>query len=195
MSDDKKKKKYWDEDPFDRFFRSFFGGRSPFDEFFREIDEMIRRMMRDFEGFTFFPPELEEALKRGRGKTYVYGFSITIGPDGRPIIRKFGNIKPTPLGTLKTEEFEPLSTVYEENGKIKVVVDLPGARKESIRINASEDEVEVEAEGEDRRYFKRIKLPVKVDPDSAKARYENGILEIVFEKKEKEKKKKEIKVE
>ena len=35
-----------------------------------------------------------------------------------------------------------------------------------------------------RRYYKDIALPAKVDPDSAKATYKNGILEITLKKEE-----------
>jgi len=184
----------WDEDPFERFIRRFFGSRSPFEEFFREFNEIMRRFMRDIEEIEF-PLEPRFVTKKGPTKSYVYGFSITIGPDGKPIIKEFGNIKPISSGVITREEFEPLSTVYTEDDKVRVIVDLPGAKKESIKINASEKDVEVSAEAEDRKYHKRIALPVEVIPESARARYNNGILEITFERKEKEKKRTEIRVE
>lgn len=192
---DKEKKDEWnDEDPFERFLRRFFGFRSPFEDFFKEVNEIMRKFMRDIEEVEF-PMGREFTRKSLPAKSYVYGFSITIGPDGKPIIKEFGNIKPVASGAIAKEEFEPLSTVYTEDDKVRVIIDLPGARKESIRINASEKDVEISAEAQDRKYSKRIDLPVEVVPESAKARYNNGILEIIFERKEKRKKKAEIKVE
>jgi len=35
-----------------------------------------------------------------------------------------------------------------------------------------------------RRYYKRLELPVEVDEKTATSRYKNGILETVLEKKE-----------
>ncbi|MHA1615766.1 MAG: archaeal heat shock protein Hsp20 [Candidatus Njordarchaeales archaeon] len=197
MTDDKKKRKddYWEEDPFERFLRRFFGSRSPFEEFFREFNDMLRRFMREIESFEY--PFEKDVFKEKKGpiKSYVYGFSITIGPDGVPRIKEFGNIRPTAVGVVTREEWEPLSTVYSEDDKIRVIIDLPGAKKESIKINASETDVEVKAEAGDRKYYKRIQLPEEVIPESAKARYNNGILEITFEKKKKGKKTTEIPVE
>jgi len=194
MKRDKKKNNEWDEDPFERFLRRFFGSRSPFDEFFREFNEMVRRFMRDIEEFEI-PFEKKIIERKGPFKSYVYGFSITIGPDGKPRIREFGNIRPSSIGVVTKEEWEPLSTVYTEDDRIRVIVDLPGAKKESIKIDASERDLEIRAEAEDRKYYKKIELPEEVIPESAKARYNNGILEIVFEKKEKKEKKTSITVE
>ena len=33
----------------------------------------------------------------------VYGYSMTIGPDGKPRIREFGNVKPTSAGRSMVE--------------------------------------------------------------------------------------------
>ncbi|MCD6491726.1 MAG: archaeal heat shock protein Hsp20 [Candidatus Njordarchaeia archaeon] len=203
MSDDDRKKRKRDEweDPFERFMREFFGRRSPFDEIFRSFRETIKRMMEEMDemGFSFPREPLFKEFPK-YGKSYVYGFTMTIGPDGRPIIKEFGNVPPR-RGIIreKTEEgkelWEPISTVYQEDDKIKIVVDLPGAKKDTIKINASETEVEVRAESDMRKYYKRIRLQEKVDPNSAKAKYNNGVLEIEFETKEKKEKKKEIPVE
>ncbi len=194
MTDNKRKRRRddWEEDPFERFLRRFFG-KSPFEDFFREFNNMIRKFMRDLEEIEF--PTHEEYMRRKPFKSYVYGFSITIGPDGKPIIKEFGNIRPSSMGVITKEEWEPLSTVYSEEDKIRVIVDLPGAKRETIKISATEKDVEIHAEAEDRKYFKRIELPEEVIPDSAKARYNNGILEITFERKKKERRKKEITVE
>lgn len=185
----------WDEeDLFERFMKQFFGRRTPFDEFFREVNEIMRKFMRDLEEFQI-PFEPKYIGKKSPFKHYVYGFSITIGPDGKPRIKEFGNVKPFSSGVITREKFEPLSTVYPEDDKIKVIVDLPGAKKETIKINASEKDLEISAEAEDRKYYKKINLPTEVIPESAKARYNNGILEIIFDKKRKEEKRKVIKVE
>ena len=44
-------------------------------------------------------------------------------------------------------------------------------------------------------YHEIVKLPCEVKPDTAKARYNNGVLEVVFKKKHPEKKGKKIKIE
>ncbi len=163
----------------------------PFDVFGREfdfIDEIFERMVRDIE-------ELFRRFERGEGeiKPIVRGFSIRIGPDGKPEIKEFGT-KPE-IRETGVEERKPLIDVIETDEEVQVIAEMPGVSKEDIELNATERELEIKAESENRRYYERVELPCEVIPDSAKARYNNGVLEVVFKKKYPEKKGKKIKVE
>ena len=159
---------------------------------FEEIDKLIEEMMReDF-----------ELRRRGErfGKVYgpyVYGFSMTIGPDGIPRIREWGNIKPGIVRPRISEAIEPFTDVLEEEDKYRIVLDIPGVEKEKINVEATEDTITVSARNSDRRYYKEVKLPKKIIPETAKATYRNGVLTITVEKKVKDKGKKgfSIKVE
>ena len=64
---------------------------------------------------------------------------------------------------------------------------MPGVRKENIKINAYEKTVEITTEDPERKYHKMIEVPVDIDIDSAKSSCNNGILEIIFKKKDQEK--------
>ncbi len=104
----------------------------------------------------------------------------------------------------------PEADIIETDKEIKIVVDLPGVRKEDIKINATEDTIEISAERkreekEERegfirrerefgRFYRRLTLPTKVDPNGAKATYKNGVLEIILPKVE-AKERTEIKIE
>ena len=56
--------------------------------------------------------------------------------------------------------------------------------------------VEITTTGSQRKYHKTLELPPEADIDSARSNYNNGILEIVFNKKQNVKPKgKELKVE
>ncbi len=163
----------------------------PFDVFGREfdfIDEIFERMVRDIE-------ELFRRFERGEGeiKPIVRGFSIRIGPDGKPEIKEFGT-KPE-IREAGVEERKPLIDVIETDEEVQVIAEMPGVSKDDIELNATERELEIKAESENRRYYERVELPCEVIPDSAKARYNNGVLEVVFKKKYPEKKGKKIKVE
>lgn len=176
-------------DPFEEFLEDFFsfGRRSPFESFFKDFNKLFERLHKNMEKFSMeFPEDVEK-------RRHTYGFNVFIGPDGKPEIQEFGNLRPGPSRKVKKEEYEPSTSTYSEDGKIKVVADLPGAKKENINVNASEKEVEIEAEGQDRHYHKVVELSQKIIPDSGKARYENGVLELTFESQE-EKKKKEIEI-
>ncbi len=104
----------------------------------------------------------------------------------------------------------PEADIIETDKEFRIVVDLPGVKKEDIKINATEDTVEISAERkreekEERegflrrerefgKFYRRFTLPTKVNPNEAKARYNNGVLEIVLPKVE-AKERAEIKIE
>jgi len=183
--DDKKKKPYRDFDEFiNKIFEDFFERPIRIPDIFEEFNRIVREFFEDFEEYRrefFVPPEHKPRIRR-----YTWGFSIVIPPGGPPRIYRFGNIRPSEKQkgkVVRSEEFEPLASVYEEDGTIKVVVDLPGVSEESIKVNATEDKVMIRAEGRDRKYYKEIELPSKVDPNSVQASYRNGILELSFKKK------------
>ena len=75
---------------------------------FRGFDEMRSQMERQFEEqFKNFqstaPKELVREYQTTEGGKIrevgpiVYGYSMTIGPDGKPKVREFGNVRSSPL--------------------------------------------------------------------------------------------------
>ena len=171
------------------FFRSWFF--EDIDEMFREFERMIEREMKELT--SRIPKEYVRERKLPDGTTvrewgpFVYGYSITIGPDGKPQIREFGNVQPTRFGPRIKEEREPLVDVYTTNGEVKVIVELPGVNKEDIQLHGTEDTLTISVDTPERKYYKEVKLPTKVDPKGAKTSYKNGVLEVTLPKKEKEK--------
>ncbi|MFN7105594.1 MAG: archaeal heat shock protein Hsp20 [Pyrobaculum sp.] len=168
---------------------------------FDEFERFMKRWQKFIEEFERqFEEELRNFQQPGRGKPryYYYGFEVTVGPDGKPLVREFGNIKRR-QDVEKIEvvdEIDPLTDIVEEDDKIKVVIDLPGVERESIRTYISEDGhmLTVDAKGEERKYRKEIRLPAAVDPNKTKATYKNGVLSIELEKTEKRKRGFEIRV-
>jgi HSP20 family protein len=92
----------------------------------------------------------------------------------------------------------PLADVKETEEAIVVTMDLPGVEKQDVDISISDDELRVvaekraETEVSEKDYHKRertykrfermVKLPVSVKTEEAKARLENGVLEITLPK-------------
>jgi HSP20 family protein len=212
-------------EPFD-WYRRFFAGRGArgfgegggfFDDMFRGFDQMRQEMERELEDtFKSIESKAPKALVReyetsGGGKVkeygpFVYGYSMTIGPDGKPKIREFGNVKPSTRGmsgggrgTTRPEisgETEPLVDITTTDKEIKVVVEMPGISKNNIKINVYENTLEVRSDDPQRKYHKTIEVPSETDIETARSAYNNGILEITFNKKEQTKPKgKTIKVE
>ena len=186
-------------------------GINYFDDMFRGFDEMRREMERQFEE-SF--KNIEERMPKDLIKEYetpegdkvrevgpiVYGYSMTIGPDGKPRVKEFGNVKsPMRRGFFRpsmiSSEREPMSDVTTTDKEVKVVIELPGVSKENIKINAYDGTVEITTTDPNRRYHEVLEIPPETDIETAKSSYNNGILEIIFKKKEIKSKGKEIKVE
>ena len=222
---------FWGIEPED-WFKRFFGSSSRmpsppppssigrggwFGDMPRQFDEMRREMQRMFEEQfkdiqSNIPKELVREYETPQGGKVreigplVYGYSMTIGPDGKPKVREFGNVRsPFRLGAtgttsgiepLITGEREALADVVTSDKEVKVVVEIPGVNKESIKINAYDNSLEVITNDPQKKYHQVIDLPPDADIETVKSTYRNGILEIVFKKKEQAKPKgKEIKVE
>ena len=166
------------------FFRSWFF--EDIDKMFREMEKM---MEEEFKTFTSrVPKDYVKERKLPDGKTvrelgpFVYGYSVKIGPDGKPEIREFGNVKPSRLGPQVKEEREPLVDVIETNGEVHIVVELPGVEKKDIKLHGTEDALTISVDTPQRKYYKEVTLPAKVKVKEAKTEYKNGVLEITLPK-------------
>jgi HSP20 family protein len=168
----RRRRRFWSEDFFDidRIFEDLM-------RFMREFERRFYEEMREFK------PEKPGRFERIEGP-YVYGFSITIGPDGKPIIQEFGNVRKVRGKPSIVEEREPLVDVFESENEVSVVAELPGVEKDKIDVKVTEDgkTLIINASNEKRKYYKEIELPARVDPSSAKASYKNGVLEVKLKK-------------
>jgi HSP20 family protein len=129
---------------------------------------------------------------------YYYGYQITVGPDGKPHVREFGNIKPTARGLVEQSEVrEPLvdTKVDEKENALTITAEMPGVTKQDIKVNVGEDNVSIHAEKGEKKYQTTIPVNIELDETSAKATYANGILELKIRLKEPPKpKSREVKV-
>jgi HSP20 family protein len=139
-------------------------------EEFDKLEDMMNEMMKNAFG------EPSESLRTFR--PYVYGFSMSVGPDGKPVIREFGNVQKNRYGPKIKEEREPLVDILEEDRHVVIVAELPGVEKEEINLNATENALTISVNTARRKYHKELILPAKVDPRSAQASYKNGVLEV-----------------
>ena len=197
----------WDEDYpdwFRRFWRRPLWRRSlfPYRDFFEDIDRMFEEMFKDF--FEDIPKELIKERKLPDGSSIkqvgpiVYGYSVSIGPDGKPKIREFGNIKPSLKGRSGFElkyEREPLVDIIEDANSVRIIAELPGVDKEDIHLESADKRLTISVDTEERKYYKELELPAEVDPQSAKAKYKNGVLEVILSKKEPKREGRKIRIE
>src|ERR671910_739197 len=216
----------WEIEPYDWLRNRLFGDMDSFSkDWFNDIPRQFEQMRQGMERMfqeqfrdideTKIPKELIREYQTPEGAKVrevgplVYGYSMTIGPDGRPKVREFGNAKSlfgsrevssvsvTGGKPLTAGEIEPLSDITTTDKEVKVVVEMPGIDKKDIKISAYGSSVEISTVNTAQRKYKSvIELPPEADAETVKSTYNNGILEITFKKKEQTKPKaKEIKVE
>ena len=107
--------------------------------------------------------------------------------------------------TRSIEKYKkPFIDLVETDKEVIATVEMPGLDKEDIKINLTEDKLEISAETKheeekkekdyiykERRsgsYYRMVSLPSSIDSDHSKASYNNGILQITMPKTEIKKK-------
>jgi len=119
----------------------------------------------------------------------IYGYSKIIGSNGKLEIREFGNVRPSKYGfSLKssleieskrlTLDQEPLVDAMVTDNDVKFFLDIPHVKKENIKMNISENSIEVMSSYPERKFHVVIQLPAEVNKESINSKYNNGILEI-----------------
>jgi len=168
--------------------------------FFPDLERMVDEMEKEMADFfkeieSELPDDLAQEHKLPDGSVkkeygpFVYGYSVKIGPDGKPVVREFGNMKPNmAVGEDKKplslqEAREPLVDVIQEQEQVKVIAELPGVEKEDIQLFVTERALTIDVTSPDHRYHKELELPFEVDENSASSSYKNGVLETVMKRK------------
>ncbi|AKG39013.1 MAG: Hsp20/alpha crystallin family protein [Infirmifilum sp.] len=113
----------------------------------------------------------------------------------RNIWAKYSSLYPE-----KLRVYDPLYDIEDRGESIAVYLDVPGFKRNEIRIRVTEDSLEVIAEKAEERVkeegerkyvqrqrlykqiYKKIILPVKVRPEQARARLEDGVLVVILPK-------------
>ncbi len=80
----------------------------------------------------------------------------------------------------KEEVREPLVDLFEEEGEIIVIAELPGVPEADIEVKKTEEGLLQIKAGN--KFYKELKIPVEVDYEKMAKRYNNGVLEIKLPK-------------
>jgi len=158
-----------------------------FDDIDRIFEDMMKSISEEASKNLIKDKKLPDGSVVRTMGPFVYGYSMTLGPDGKPIVSEFGNVKQE-SGTLDapkpSERREPLVEVLSGEKVVQVVAEVPGVERQDIALHATEDRLRISVDAERQKYYKEVDLPAKVDPKSAKASYKNGVLEVLFNKME-----------
>lgn len=161
---------------------------NPFDEI--DIEDMFKKMMRSLSGKDFDENLDEEDFTPDHPEKNFFHISYRMNSNmDSPEIRVNGNLTPNEFMNHfqnKTENNEEkqvdpqeiFTDIFDRDDQLLIVMEIPGIQKNEIDLNIENNTLELFA----REIHKSVELPVKVDENSAKARYTNGILEIRFNK-------------
>ena len=194
---------FWDE-----WMRRKRRGTPFFPDLERMIEEMEKEMAEFFKEMEDEIPEdmaqervLPDGSVRKEYGPFVYGYSVKIGPDGKPVVREFGNMKPElsaeegrkPLSLQEARE--PLMDMIDEGDQFKVIAEFPGVEKEDIQLFITDRVLIINVTNPGRKYYKELEFPSEVEDTTAYSTYKNGVLETVVKKRQGKGTGREIKVE
>jgi HSP20 family protein len=110
-----------------------------------------------------------------------------------------------------TIAWTPTVEISEQDGKYRILAELPGLSPNDVRVEVDDDalvlqgERQVEREGTEggiRRserqfgfFYRRIPLPEGANPEQAKAKFHDGILEITIPAPDRQAKRRQIQIE
>jgi HSP20 family protein len=111
-----------------------------------------------------------------------------------------GGLMPAFGRDIERNLWSPQIELYEKDGKLHVRADLPGLSKDDVHCEVRDNvlilEGERKQEQKDERggwserfygnFYRAIPLPEGVNPDTAKASFDNGVLEILLDAPKKE---------
>lgn len=162
--------------------RKWFGDFLP-ESMFEELEAMLDQIMSQMGQGTLIDPEVLREMMQNPGATnpFVFGFRMQVGPDGKPIMQRFGNVGPDEdLEAGPT--LEPLVDLFEEENEIVIVVEVPGVDRDQIKVKIKGTMLTIHVDNPEKPYHKEIALPVKVVKENAASSLRNGVLEIRLRK-------------
>jgi HSP20 family protein len=115
------------------------------------------------EPFEDFFDEIERMMNEMMGSNAEFHFEHTSGTGG-------------------SDSRDVHTNIHESDEEVRVVADIPGLEKDDIGLKCDGRTLSIQATGDNREYSERLSLPARVDEHSAAATYNNGVLEVRFDR-------------
>jgi len=128
---------------------------------FEEMDEIFSQLVARMQG---------GFMEAGPN---VSAFRIVITGGTPPVI------SPDPPAMPDRASASPVAEVHRLDDEVQVIVELPGATGESIRLKVTDQELVIDADGPGTPYHTTAGLP-PVDTGSMQSTFRNGVLEVTF---------------
>lgn len=133
-----------------------------------DINSFINKLFNEIVESQGIPP----------GPGGVYRFDVSVNQDGITITpNTAGQIQ-----SVKVDVKEPLVDIVEKKDGITVIAELPAASKKEIELHADNERLSIRAGSGKGHYSKLVSLPSKIDPTTAVALYNSGVLEVSFKR-------------
>lgn len=153
----------------------------------REFHEQFKELEKDLPKTMVREKKLPDGSTSKEIGPIVYGYSVTVGPDGKPVVREFGNVRReegTPWKQIGDKR-EPLVDIVNSDKNIRVIAELPGVSREDVNVTVNENSIVISVDTASRKYHKELELQAAVDPNGARSTYNNGVLEVTLPLKSK----------
>ncbi|MBI4362843.1 MAG: Hsp20/alpha crystallin family protein [Euryarchaeota archaeon] len=138
------------------------------DDLFAAMERMFREMVEQMG--VDIPPN------------FTFGFTLNQREGESPEVRPFGDRPPAAPG--ETPARRPRIEVLETPDEVRVIAEVPGARRGDLRLQAQDRTLHLRApRGDEGEYAEEVRLPAPVDPRSARATCRHGVLEVRIRKR------------
>ncbi len=89
---------------------------------------------------------------------------------------------PKPSAPIPPSVLEPAYDLFDEPLEVVIIVQVPGVAASDVQLEAQGRYLVLNAGSGERRFYRRIPLPLAADLDKATISFTNGVLEIRFKK-------------
>jgi HSP20 family protein len=158
------------------------------------VSEMIRRKTPDvdddiFAEFERLFEDISHRMDLMRAQSGLtpesmplsYSYRVVIDQDGqRKVTERYDDR--TVRNKVATKDDEPLVDVLDQDDKVRVIMQLPGASKEDIDLEFKDGSMLVKVGNASRPMVREVPLPCAVVSSSAVVECRNGVLEVCVPK-------------
>lgn len=151
---------------------------------FDDVEELLNESFQSIFGQNSLIDNLPQLTEQTDAPVY-WGYVMHIDQDGKQTVKTYGNVDPE-MSPAKPQQLsdvkEPIVDILKDEKiqEVKLIAEMPGVEKSDIKVNVERNMVHIDAAKTIRKYHVDVPLDYKVQPNTSKANYKNGILELTL---------------